>query len=104
MPFTPDWDAADASIAALAELRPAALGAGHGRAMSDPGLANRLVRYAGEKHRPDHGRYVPEPAHFDAERGVVSLPPPVSDPAVPRLAAGATLGVLAWLGLRLRKR
>ena len=30
VPFTPDWDAAEASVARLAELRPRAVGAGHG--------------------------------------------------------------------------
>jgi glyoxylase-like metal-dependent hydrolase (beta-lactamase superfamily II) len=93
VPFTPDWDAADASIHRLAGLRPDAIGAGHGRALSGPNLANQLVRYATVQHRPDEGRYVPEPAHFDRERGTVYVPPPVPDRALPRFIAG--VGVLA---------
>ena len=103
VPFTPDWDAADASIRALAELRPRAIGAGHGRAMAGLYVADALQRFATVRHRPTEGRYVPEPARFDAERGVVSLPPPVPDPALPRLAAGAALGALALAGLRRRR-
>ena len=102
VPFTPDWDAADASIRDLAELRPRALGAGHGRAITH-GLAERLDRYAEESHRPREGRYVPVPAQFDRERGVVELPPPVSDPVPLRVGIGAALGALA-LGLLRRWR
>ena len=102
VPFTPDWDAADASIRRLSELRPDAVGAGHGRAMSSPNLANQLVRYAAVQHRPDRGRYVPEPARFDPERGTVYVPPPVPDRALPSfvMGIGALAGGILMLGRR----
>ena len=102
VPFTPDWDAADASIERLAELRPNAIGAGHGRALSGPSLAGQLVRYATVQHRPDRGRYADEPARFDRERGTVYVPPPVPDRALPSfvVGVGALAGVMLMLGRR----
>ena len=102
VPFTPDWDAADASIRSLAALRPDALGAGHGRALAGPSLADRLARYATIRHRPERGRYVPEPARFDLERGTVFVPPPVPDRALPDFIAG--VGALAGAVLMIGRR
>ena len=95
VPFVPDWDAAERSVRELADLRPAALGAGHGRAITDADLAERLERLASTVQRPAHGRYAHESAHFDERLGVTSVPPPVTDYALGRLAAG--LGVIGLL-------
>ena len=102
VPFTPDWDAADQSIRRLAALRPDALGAGHGRALAGPSLADRLARYASVQHRPERGRYADEPARFDPEQGTVFVPPPVPDRALPRfvMAVGAMAGAALLLGRR----
>jgi glyoxylase-like metal-dependent hydrolase (beta-lactamase superfamily II) len=103
VPFTPDWDAAEASLRALADLRPDALGAGHGRALAGDDLADRLDRYARGDHRPSYGRYAHEPARFDPEAGVVAVPPPVPDRSLPRLVLGlGGAAAAAWLWRRLR--
>ncbi len=86
VPFVPDWTAASESVRQVAALRPAVLAAGHGRTIRD-GAAERLVTFADRSHRPAHGRYVPTPARFDGERGVVQVPPPASDPGPLRVAA-----------------
>ena len=96
-PFTPDWDAAAQSLKTLADLRPAAVGAGHGRAMSEVDLADQLERYAAVDHRPDYGRYRDVPVRYDAVEGLASVPPPVMDVAGWRLAIGAAaVGFGVW--------
>lgn len=102
VPFVPDWDAADESVRQLAELRPRVLAAGHGRAI-DIGAAERLAAFAERSHRPAEGRYVPEPAHFDDERGVVSVPPPAPD-RVPALIAGGSVAAAILSHLLHRRR
>ena len=102
VPFVPDWQAADASVRRLAELLPALLAAGHGRAIGRD-AAGRLARFAERSHRPARGRYVPRPARFDADRGVVSVPPPVTDPVPLRVAVGVAGAVVA-AGLASRRR
>ena len=97
VPFTPDWDAAEASVRMLAELQPEALAAGHGRAMTHRALAQQLERFAERPQRPDYGRYSQEPAQFDEQQGVVSVPASVPDKALPRLLLGAAaVAVLAY--------
>ena len=97
VPFVPDWQAADASVRRLAELCPALIAAGHGRPIGQA-AAERLAVFARRSHRPDHGRYVPEAAVFDDERGVVSVPPPAPDPLPWRIAA-TVAGATAAAGL-----
>ncbi len=99
VPFVPDWNAAAASVRQLAALRPATLAAGHGREIRE-GAAERLASFAERSHRPAHGRYVPEPARFDDDAGVVSVPPPVADPVPIRVAALAAGAVVARRALR----
>lgn len=100
-PLTTDWDAARDSINRLAELRPNVIAAGHGLPINENAAA-RLERFAATFTPPAHGRYVNQAAQAD-ERGVVRLPPPVSDP-VPKIVAGATLAVgVGLLVAQLRK-
>ena len=87
-PFTTNWDAAVSSQLVLANLKPRCIGAGHGRAMMGAGVADALATWAATDHRPTYGRYVREPAAFDDERGVVSVPPPVEDKAGKRALVG----------------
>ena len=94
VPFVPDWDAAAESVRQLAALRPAVVTAGHGPVLRD-GVAERLAAFAARPHRPEHGRYVPTPARFDADAGVVSVPPPVADPVPLRVAALVAGAVVA---------
>ncbi len=104
VPFTPDWDAAEESVRTLASLNPRVLGAGHGRVMNGPKLAERLREYAATPQRPTYGRYAETPATFDEERGVVSLPPEVADKSLIWLVAGVVfgIGVAVLLGQRHR--
>ncbi len=105
VPFTPDWDAAEASMRRLAELAPAIIGAGHGRGLSAPDLAEKLKLFAAKSHRPAYGRYAYEAAEYDPNFGVMSVPPPVFDKAglqALTLLGGVALGVAfyAMLGSR----
>ncbi|WP_420456520.1 MBL fold metallo-hydrolase [Rubrivirga sp.] len=102
VPFVPDWEATAESVRQLAALRPRVLAAGHGREITD-GAADRLAAFAERSHRPEHGRYVPEPARFDDDAGVVSVPPPVPD-RTPALVAGGTLGAVLLSELLKRRR
>ncbi len=77
-PFTCDWDAAQRSVAQLAELGPQAVGCGHGRPMSSPSLPADLRDFSAKFTSPTHGRYVVSPAKTDPS-GIVSLPPPAPD-------------------------
>jgi glyoxylase-like metal-dependent hydrolase (beta-lactamase superfamily II) len=94
-PFTYDWHATRASIAALAKLRPNVVGCGHGVPISDCDLSDRLADFAARFNPPRRGRYVREPARAD-ENGIVDLPPAPFDP-VPF----ATLGALLLVGIAL---
>ncbi len=78
-PFNCDWKATRASVEKLAELRPQAIGAGHGTPQSGADLANDLREFASSFLPPTHGRYIPESARTD-ESGVLSVPAPAPDP------------------------
>jgi glyoxylase-like metal-dependent hydrolase (beta-lactamase superfamily II) len=101
---TSDWWAARSSVRALAELRPQALAAGHGRPMRGGRLAAALARFAASFSPPRRGRYVERPARSD-EHGLLTVPPPVPDP-LPRqlLVAGLAAGALFALAQGLRER
>lgn len=103
-PFTPDWAAARASLAQLVDLEPARIGAGHGPPFVGPETAAHLRHFAAHRFRPPRrGRYVGDPIEANAEDGVTYLPPPVSDPLMPKLALG--VGALGFaLGLALARR
>ncbi len=98
-PFTPNWQAARASVQRLADLSPQTLAAGHGRAIAGPDAAARLRDYARHFDPPEHGRYVGHPVVAD-ESGVVAVPPPVPDPVPLRLAAGTAVATVLWGLLR----
>jgi glyoxylase-like metal-dependent hydrolase (beta-lactamase superfamily II) len=98
MYFTPDWERAWSSVKALAALDPLVALTGHGLPMRGPQLAEDLRALARDfdtRAMPSHGRYVGRPAVTD-ERGVVSVPPPVSDPV-----QGLLLGVGAAVAVGL---
>jgi glyoxylase-like metal-dependent hydrolase (beta-lactamase superfamily II) len=101
--YTPDWQAARASVARLAGLRPAVAATGHGLPMRGPELREQLDALVRDWDRvavPAHGRYVHEPAVMD-ETGVVAVPPPVFDP---QLLAVAGVGLAAVVGGMLWRR
>jgi len=98
-PFTTDWDAAEASVKTLADLRPT-LSSGHGVPVRGPRVADDLQHFANTFPRPTRGRYAHQPARTD-ENGVVSVPPPVRDPLPLQLLAG---GIVAAAVLAMVRR
>jgi glyoxylase-like metal-dependent hydrolase (beta-lactamase superfamily II) len=75
--FTPDWEAAGASVRRLAALEPELVVSGHGRAMHGPELRaalHELADHFDEVAMPHTGRYVREPARAD-DSGVTYVPP-----------------------------
>ncbi|MDQ4139157.1 MAG: MBL fold metallo-hydrolase [Bacteroidota bacterium] len=97
--YTSDWVAAQRSVEMLADLRPETVASGHGMPMYGETMLfelDELVHYFDQLAVPSTGRYVNEPAITD-ERGVVKLPPPVTNPAVPK--ALVTAGLVALAGM-----
>lgn len=94
---TTDWEAAEGSILALAELRPNVVVAGHGKPIMT-NTAERLLRFAQNFRRPRKGRYVRQAAKFD-ERGLISVPPAPADP-VPKIAAGVAIAAATVIAIR----
>ncbi|GAB3328821.1 hypothetical protein GCM10027511_38800 [Hymenobacter humi] len=96
--FTPDWDAARASVELLARMEPEVAATGHGIPMHGEQLRRQLADLAAHfdaMARPKTGRYAHQPATADAS-GVRSVPPPVVKPWVAGLAvAGLALGAVA---------
>lgn len=105
MYYTCDWDAARASVRALAEFAPEAAITGHGQPMFGEALRDALrllARDFDQRARPARGRYVRTPAVTD-ESGVVSVPPPVPD-ATPWALAGGAMAMGMVLGSIKRDR
>lgn len=101
MYFTPDWQAAKASVQALAALQPHLAITGHGLPMANPLLdreLSTLAREFDERAVPRGGRYASQPAVTD-EDGVVSLPPKPFDalPAIATVVGITAVGVAAFL-------
>jgi glyoxylase-like metal-dependent hydrolase (beta-lactamase superfamily II) len=98
--YTTDWQAARRSVEALSRLEPNVAVTGHGLPMSGERLRRELKALVRDWDRiavPSHGRYVQRPAVTD-ERGVVSVPPPVTDP---QLIALAGIGIADAVGMLL---
>ena len=96
MYYTPDWDAARASVERIAALDPLVAVTGHGQPLRGDALADglrALARDFDRVARPAQGRYVREPARADAT-GVTYVPP-----AVPDATPWALVGTAALLGL-----
>ena len=106
VPFTPDWQATRASVERLAGLRPRTVAAGHGLPITGDDTADRLAAF--EVDVPEGGRYWPEAAKYDPDRGVVEVPPPVDDPIGRRLKIGggvaAAVAAAAALGIGMRRK
>ena len=70
MYYTPDWNSARTSVERLAALEPELIVTGHGPAMRGPEVRAALHLLARDFDRiavPEHGRYVEEPEHAEAE-------------------------------------
>jgi len=101
-PFTTDWQAARRSVELLAELEPNIVAAGHGKPIKDADTARQLKDFARNFQPPRKGRYVNSPAIAD-ERGVVALPPPVTD-TVKIVAAAAAAGIIVTALMRKSRK
>ena len=105
--FTPDWDAARASVELLARMEPEVAATGHGIAMHGDTLRKQLAAFATRFDavaRPKIGRYAQHPATADG-RGVTSVPPPLVKLWVKIAAAvGVALGTLAVAAAGSKKR
>ncbi len=101
-PFTTDWQAARRSVELLADLEPNVVAAGHGKPISGADTARQLKEFVRNFDAPRKGRYVSSPAITD-ERGIVALPPPVTD-NVKIAAAGIAAGVLVTAFMRRGKK
>jgi glyoxylase-like metal-dependent hydrolase (beta-lactamase superfamily II) len=96
--FTGDWDAAERSVRALAELEPQVLATGHGPAMSGASMRTQLHHLADRfaDFRPTRGRYVADPVTAD-HLGIVHVPRRRGpNPAVMLGVAGLAAGVAYW--------
>jgi glyoxylase-like metal-dependent hydrolase (beta-lactamase superfamily II) len=94
--FTPDWDAARASMELLTRMEPEVAATGHGIPMHGTELRRQLGEFVPRFDtlaRPKTGRYIHQPATADGS-GVTSVPPPIVKPWVWGLA-GAGLAVAA---------
>ncbi len=95
--FTYNWQSAAESVKKLAALNPLIVATGHGKPLRGEEAQSKLKELADhfeELAKPKSGRYVNEPAYVN-ERGVQSVPPPVTPVAlilqVVGLAAAAAL-------------
>lgn len=104
MYYTPDWEAAQASVEALASLEPETVITGHGPAMQGPTIKVALHHLAENFEQlavPAHGRYVDVPARVD-DNGTLYVPEKSSElPGGGLLFLGAALlgigGYIAYL-------
>ncbi|WP_439879845.1 MBL fold metallo-hydrolase [Pontibacter sp. MBLB2868] len=104
--YTPDWGSAHRSVEMLCNLSPEIAATGHGMPMRGRELRWQLEDLVKEfwiRAVPDHGRYVHEPAVTD-ERGIISLPPPVSYSAPKVLAVAGAVAVAGLVWATLSKR
>jgi glyoxylase-like metal-dependent hydrolase (beta-lactamase superfamily II) len=96
--FTPDWEAAEASVHRLAALHPRTAATGHGKPMYGNELQTKLsylAEHFREKAVPKKGRYVNQPAEAD-ESGTTYTPKrPVRQTVVTAGLVIAVLGALA---------
>ncbi|HEY0896962.1 MAG TPA: MBL fold metallo-hydrolase [Sphingobacteriaceae bacterium] len=104
--FTPDWEAAEASVRRLAALRPRTAATGHGKPMYGNELQSKLSELAAnfrKKAVPKKGRYVHEPAEAN-ESGVIYTPErPMRQTAFTAGLVIALIGAVAG-AILIRKR
>jgi len=104
--YTPNWEDAARSVAALAALRPTVAATGHGVPMYGPEMLQALEALARDFRRravPARGRYVGRPAVAD-ESGVVAVPPPVPDRLARVLVGAAVVGAVGLAAAAIRRR
>ncbi len=102
-PFTPDWEAARASVFTLADLDPVLVAAGHGKPIEGESLGDRLRELANETIAPSGGRYTGRPATYDKDGSVASVPPPRPDPLPKKLFIAAAVALVGTIVLKRRR-
>jgi glyoxylase-like metal-dependent hydrolase (beta-lactamase superfamily II) len=103
--FTIDWEASRRSVRQLNALDPSIAATGHGIPMGGARLKSELDDLAqrfDQRAIPAHGRYVKAPV-FSDQKGVLAVPPPVSDPAL-RIGAVVALAAIAGAAFMLIRR
>lgn len=103
LPFTPDWEAARASVFLLADLDPTVVAAGHGRPIEGEDLGDRLRELANETVAPAGGRYTGRPATYKKDGSVSSVPPPRPDPLPKKLVIAGAVALVATIVLKRRR-
>lgn len=104
LPFTPDWEAARASVEKLAALQPFTIGAGHGTPMTGENVSGDLHELAQSfpVPPPEGGRYAFEAPQYE-NGALVEVPPPLPDRRA-QLAKMVGAGVLLFALLNLWRR
>lgn len=96
--FTCDWAAARQSVQTLADLKPLAVGTGHGVSVRGYELQIKLNHLADnfeEQSIPSQGRYVKQAAITD-ESGIVDMPAPTSYNAFRAIGWGLLAGLMLY--------
>ena len=103
--FTSDWGSAARSVKELSALEPNVIATGHGQAMYGDEARKELHKLSREFWKlgmPAAGRYVNEPALFDAD-GVPSYIPKSKGTMLKKVAIAAALFTIGYLLSRRRK-
>lgn len=103
LPFTPDWEAARASVFLLADLEPTVVAAGHGKPIEADDLGDRLRELANAIVAPAGGRYSGRPATYKANGAVAAVPPPRPDPLPKKLIVTAAVALIGTIVLKRRR-
>ncbi len=104
IPLTPDWPAAQRSVAALADLNPQVLAAGHGLPLAGRFLTSELQNLARQMESPPPGRYSAQPATYAPDGALMDVPPPAEDPLPRQLAIGGALALAGLVAMGALKR
>ena len=103
VPLTPDWEAARASVFALADLDPSVVATGHGKPIEADDLGERLRELANEVVAPAGGRYTGRPAVYKKDGSVSSVPPARPDPLPKKLVIAGAVALVATIVMKRRR-
>ena len=107
--FTIDWDAAEESVRKLSDLEPEVVATGHGRPLRGEYMREALRTLAENFQQfavPRRGRYVDQPALWDAE-GIIYIPERdrrVDNVAFMFVGLAMVAGILTYVFSRQKKK